>query len=204
MSKIIYIVGGSGSGKTTIAEKLVREFYGERKAELVSADNFFRDFSKADLSTDFDVPQAYDENLIHEKLVRLRAGHPVEIPHYDFATRKADLKVIHVPADKYIIVEGLFLLYHKKLRELCDFSIFIKVDLDVQLARRLLRDQKRLRGSGENLTGQIERYFRDVKPGYLKYIAPSMELASAVVENDGELGTCFEQVKKALEKKEIA
>lgn len=197
MSKIIFLVGGSGSGKTTISQELIKDFWSPEKADFISADNFFRDFSDVK-DPEFDVPDAYDVDLLLSKITDLKNDKSVEIPHYDFATKKAEPKAINVTPKKFILVEGLFLLRYKELRDLADFSIVIQVDPDIQLARRLLRDQERLKNNGETLKDQIDRYMKDVKEGYSKWVAPSAKWADAVVENNDKLEDTISQIEETL------
>lgn len=189
-SRIIVITGGSGSGKTLLANKLVQDvFHGD--AEVLSHDMYYIDKDNFDPNyrVDYDAPESLDNVLLRKHLLQLKKGESVETPIYDFQTRDRLAETRIVQPKKVVIVEGILTLAIPEIRELSDLSIFIDVDDDNRLARRVLRDfvggkRKGLDSAGDGLAGEFAYYFDYVKPNYRKYIAPLAEVADIILHNN--------------------
>lgn len=183
-SKIILICGGSCSGKTTLALGLTNELQRHGTAELLSMDNYYHDLSDqgedmAD-SRNFDHPDAANIGLLQEHLRQLSSGNPVPKQLYDFKTHHITrLEEMISPAD-FILVEGIFTLHFKALRDQADAAIFIHADADLRLARRVVRDT-----SARRLPLQlvIRQYLEDVRPMHEKFIAPYAGEANLVLDS---------------------
>jgi uridine kinase len=141
---VIGIVGGSGSGKTTVVNAIKERIEQIGKIAVLPHDAYYHDLGHLPLKeradTNFDHPDSLDTDLLVEHIEKLKSGTPVELPTYDYETATRKQETVTVQATKLIIVEGILAFTHKKLRESCDMKIFIDTEPDVRFIRRLLRD----------------------------------------------------------------
>jgi len=184
-TKIILICGGSCSGKTTLASGLadaVREF---APVEIISMDNYYFDLGHIDqLEADnrnFDSPDAVDSELLFRHLKDLQAHKEVRERRYDFKSHRITELDTFIKKADYIILEGIFALYFKKLRDLAAFRIFVHADADIRLARRVERDVA-VRHLPIELV--IRQYLKDVRPMHDKYIEPYSKYADLVLDSN--------------------
>tara|TARA_R110002073_G_scaffold117609_1_gene256165 strand:- start:718 stop:1320 length:603 start_codon:yes stop_codon:yes gene_type:complete len=188
--KIITISGASGSGKSTLANHIHQSTPGSL---LLSIDRYY--FSKAEQIErngffNFDYPSALDVDLMHSHLHNLKKEGQAEIPIYDFTiSERAGYET--VSTENHIIVDGLFA--GSLISEISDFDIFVNVDLDLALLRRIERDMKERDRTLESVT---EQYMKDVRPAYFKHIKSIKDGADLVIENN----TSKEQLLKETEK----
>ncbi len=192
-SRIIVITGGSGSGKTLLTKDIVKNVY-PGECDIISHDMYYIDKDNFDPNyrVDYDAPESLDNGLLYQHLEQLKKGKSVETPIYSFQTKDRLKKTRRVEPRKVIIVEGILPLAIPEIRELSDLSIFIHVDDDIRLSRRILRDfvggARSGMGDGgskeDALAGELSYYFEYVKPNYQKYIAPLAEVADIVVHNN--------------------
>jgi uridine kinase len=187
-SRIIIITGGSGSGKTLLANHIAEDIYGG-DCEVISHDMYYIDKDKfdPDYRVDYDSPESLDNDLLAQHLLKLKNGEGVDAPIYDFQTKDRLEKTLRIEPRKVIIVEGILTLAVPELRQLADLSIFIQVDDDIRLSRRIIRDFVRGgRGTLEDggLEGELKYYFEYVKKNYKKYIAPLTEVADIILRNN--------------------
>jgi len=182
---LIGVAGGSGSGKTTVAERLAGLFGGTDLA-LLRLDAYYRD--RNDLSfeervaIDYDHPDAFDWPLLLDHVRRLLDGYEVQAPVYDFATyeRLPERQIVH-PA-RIVVVEGILVLYEPELRELFDLRVFVDTDADVRFIRRLIRDTAERERTVESV---VEQYLATVRPSHLQFIEPSKRYADVIVPHGG-------------------
>ena len=141
---IIGIAGASGSGKTTIANRISKEL--DSDAVLVNHDAYYKDFKHLSLEErsklNFDHPDALDTDLMIEQLIALKKGVPIEKPEYDFTTHSRKETTLTIPPVSVVIVEGILIFTEPRLRDLFDIKIFVDTDLDLCLIRRIERDVK--------------------------------------------------------------
>lgn len=183
---IIAIAGGTGSGKTFIAKKLQK--IDPKNIALLSHDRYYHDRSGVPLDQrkllNYDEPAALDNDLLLEHIEALKDGKAAEIPQYDFATHtrmKETTKVLPTPV---IIVEGILILAKHKLREMFDLTVFIEVEPDVRLARRLERDV----GTRERTFQEsINQYMASAQPMHDKYVEPGKDYADIIINNNHNL-----------------
>lgn len=185
---VIGVCGGSASGKTTVAKKIIEEL-DVPWVTLLSMDSFYKvlseDAHKLAQNNDynFDHPEAFDFDLLVNTLERLKAGKRVEVPCYNFVTHSRDKRTKIMYGANVIICEGILLFTHAKLLEMMDMKIFIDTDSDVRLSRRLRRD---ITERGRELDGVLKQYNKFVKPAFDHHIAPSMIHADLIVPRGGE------------------
>lgn len=182
---IVGICGGSGSGKTTLLKRLNNE-YGHLKPSVFSMDNYYFPIEQQVKDEkgiyNFDLPTALDEERLTADLLRLINGEEIVVKEYHFNAPPDKNILITIEPSPLIIVEGLFLFHYQRVREVLDFSIFVEVDPQVQLDRRLYRDQESRGYSREDILYQWNYH---VLPCYEKYLLPYRSQADFVFRNDG-------------------
>lgn len=181
---LIGIAGGTGSGKTTVAKDLQKA--DPQQILLLSHDNYYKDRSSYSLAErkllNYDEPASIDEELFYQQVMALKNGQAVDMPLYDFATHTRKSELVHIEPKPVIILEGILILTDPRIRELLDLSIFIDVDPDIRLARRLVRDVGERDRTFEE---SINQYLRSAQPMYDKYVEPGKDEADFVINNDG-------------------
>ena len=155
---LIGITGGSGGGKTSVANVLYR-CLGIENCLLFSMDTYYKNLTpeqEKDLNNyNFDTPDALDLDLLSEHLTSLMNWKSIEMPTYDFATNKRQEETIHLKPNKFIIFEGILAFHDKRMRDLMDLKLFIDLDDDTRLSRRIYRD---IISRGRKMENVIERY----------------------------------------------
>lgn len=179
-SLTIGICGGSGAGKTTLADELCRAFPPDPVLRIPH-DAYYRDLSELDpLSRgkmNFDHPDALDTDALVRDLEALRGGKSVVIPQYDFH-RHQRVGGVRVEPAPVILLEGILILADPRLRTLLDIKVFVDVDEDVRLSRRLERD---IRERGRDVDSVLEQYLATVRPMHRAFVDPSRVYADLVV-----------------------
>lgn len=185
MNKIILVAGGSASGKTYVTNKVISNINSENIVR-VTIDDFYKDNSNLSLEErkkiNFDHPKSIDFKLLYEVLSSLKEGKEVDIPTYDFTVHCRSNITKHVAPKKIIIVEGIFALVNKRIRELSDLNIFINASSENRFLRRLKRDQEE---RGRTFEYVVNQYVNVVAPAYEEIIAPTKMFADLIVSNDG-------------------
>ena len=185
--KIIGIAGGSGSGKSTLTARLRNAFSG---TEVLYHDNYYRHHPELTpaqrASMNFDHPDALDTELLISHIRQLKSGNAVQCPVYDFSTHLRSKDTHAVAPCRLLIVEGILLFHWKELRDLMDWRIFVDVDADIRLLRRILRDTKE---RGRSVEGIAEQYLASVRPMHLQFVEPTKAFADLIV-ND-----CMDTIK---------
>lgn len=193
------VAGGTGSGKTTVAEAILRAVGGESIA-YIAHDSYYRDVdwpSEGELlHHNFDHPDALDTDLLIEHLRQLKAGRPIEVPIYDFVRHRRTGETRRVEARPVLLIEGILIFVEPELRELLDFKIFVDTDPDVRLIRRIRRD---VRERGRHVDDVIRQYLETVRPMHLEFAEPSKRWADVVVPEGGENRVAVEMVIARVE-----
>lgn len=181
---IVGIAGGTGSGKTTVADRLQKGI-GESSC-LIQHDWYYRDHSHMTPEelegVNFDHPESLESSLLVEHLRLLKAGHAVEAPQYDFSrhARKAETQPVHpLPV---IVVEGILLFAVPELREMLDLKVFVDTDADIRVFRRIRRD---LRERGRDFESVRRQYYETVRPMHMEFVEPSKRWADLIVPEGG-------------------
>ncbi|XP_061909724.1 uridine-cytidine kinase-like 1 isoform X6 [Entelurus aequoreus] len=207
---VIGLCGGSASGKTTVARKII-EALDVPWVVLLSMDSFYKVLTTEQQSRaasndyNFDHPDAFDFDLLTHTLRKLKQGKSVKIPVYDFTThgRQKEWKTVY--GASVIIFEGIMAFADKDLLQLLDMKIFVDTDSDIRLVRRLRRD---ITERGRDLEGVIKQYNKFVKPAFEQYIEPTMRLADIVVPRGGgnmvAIDLIVQHVHSQLEERELS
>ncbi|XP_014664424.1 PREDICTED: uridine-cytidine kinase-like 1 isoform X2 [Priapulus caudatus] len=186
---VIGICGGSASGKTTVARKIIEELDVPWVVHL-SMDSFYKNFTDADREVaarnefNFDHPDAFDFELLTDTLKKLKMGKQVDVPIYNFNTHSRETYKKQLYGANVVIFEGILAFQnYADLLPLMDLKVFVDTDSDIRLARRLRRD---ISERGRELEGVLKQYNKFVKPAFEHYIAPSMAHADIIVPRGGE------------------
>jgi len=180
---IIGIAGGTGSGKTTVVNSILRNLNAE-EVLVISQDNYYKDHNELSLDErekiNFDHPRSIDFDLLTSHVLALKNGETIEQPLYSFITHsRKDETILTHPKD-VIIIEGILVLTYPELRELFDVKIFVHADSDERLIRRIRRD---IQERGRDLDEVLTRYQKTLKPMHEQFIEPSKNHADIIVPN---------------------
>jgi uridine kinase len=189
-SYLIGICGGSGSGKTTFAHKILKHV-GAGKVSVLHMDAYYlheqpREHYTGAGHPNFDHPAAFDWDLLRQHLRALREGAPVQTPVYDFTRNARSGETDEVPATRVVMLEGIFTLFDQTIRDLLDIKCFLQVDSDIRFTRRLHRDVKE---RGRSLESVIAQYYDTVRPMYQKYLDPQRQYADFVVGEETDVAS---------------
>ncbi|PWL32886.1 MAG: uridine kinase [Fluviicola sp. XM-24bin1] len=195
---IVGICGGSGSGKTTLLKRLCSHF-GDLQPSVFSMDNYYLPIEEQKLDENgihnFDLPTALNREKLVNDLKKLVSGSTIIVKEYHFNSPPDKNVLITIYPSELIIVEGLFLFHFEEVRELLDYSVFIKVDQEVQLDRRLYRDQESRGYSREAILYQWENH---VKPCYQNYLLPFEQQADFRFRNDAHADEDFQKLTQEI------
>ncbi len=182
---VIGIAGGTGSGKTTVANAIL-ERVGKHIVSYLPHDAYYKDLSslpspqRAEIN--FDHPNSLDTDLMIRHVEHLKAGKEVELPIYDFTNHTRTAKTIHVDACPVILVEGILIFVEPRLRELFDVKLFVDTDPDIRLIRRIERD---ISERGRTIESVLHQYQRTVRPMHLEFVEPSKRYADIIIPEGG-------------------
>lgn len=197
---MIGLAGGSGSGKTTIAEEVVERLDG--RVALLHHDAYYR--NRVELSfeertrVNYDHPQSLETELLIAHLRALRLGRAVEHPVYDFSSHLRSDETIRIEPAPVVVVEGILVLSEPALRSELDLKIFVDTDADLRLARRIERD---LAERGRSVDSVINQYFATVRPMHVEFVEPSRRHADLIIPegyNPAAVATVVELVRSRL------
>ncbi len=196
---VIGIAGGSGSGKTTVLNHIVREF-GADPIAVLDHDAYYRDL--AHLSPEkrtrfnFDHPEALETKLMREHLDQLIEGESIEKPVYDFTTHTREDETETVEPRPVIIIEGLLVLAESLLEEQMDIKIYVDAADDIRLMRRIRRDMQE---RGRSIEGILRQYERTVRPMHLEFVEPSKREADIVIPRGGHNHVAIQMVMSRIQ-----
>jgi uridine kinase len=196
---VIGIAGGSGSGKTTVAQEILQRVGPERIAFL-QHDSYYKDLSglpptqKAEVN--FDHPNSLETELLTQHIASLRDGKPVEVPIYDFSTHSRTSQTYTVQPRMVILVEGILIFTEPALREMFDVKIFVDTDSDLRFIRRLERD---ITERGRTTESVIKQYQATVRPMHLEFVEPSKRYADVIIPEGGHNTAALDMVVARIE-----
>ena len=184
---LIAIAGASGSGKTTLAGTVAAAL-GPPDAVVLPLDAYYRDRPGATAeeldAVNYDAPDAIDTDLLHAHLLQLRAGRSVERPAYDFRTHRRRRTTHAVRPDRYLLIEGILALFWPVLRDLYDTRVFVRIDEETALARRMERDTRIRARSPDSVRRQ---WVSTVWPMYLRHVEPTAVFADVTLDGAAPL-----------------
>ena len=198
---VIGIGGGSGSGKTTIAESIV-EAIGPDDVTLIQHDAYYKEQKHLPVEerakVNYDHPDSLETDLLVTHLQEMVAGSAVERPVYDFTVHNRSPETTCVEPKPAIIVEGILVLYEPTLRDLMDLKVYVDTDADLRIARRWERDIKE---RGRTFDSVKDQYIKTVRPMHLQFVEPSKRYADIVIPegyNLGAVGTVISAIRDVL------
>jgi len=184
---IIGIAGGSASGKTSLAKRLVKTYSSTNSVLIIRQDDYYKDQSdmtmEERLKVNYDHPLAFDNDLMASQLKILASGQSILKPTYDFAQYTRAQAVEKIEPSDVIVVEGLFILEDPLIRGLCDIKIFVDTPADVRFIRRLKRD---VRDRGRTMENVMDQYMNTVRVMHETFIEPSKRYADVIVPEGGK------------------
>lgn len=183
---IIGICGGTGSGKTTIARKIV-EAVGAPNVVLVEQDSYYRNLADMPLDerhqANFDHPDSIDSDMLVNHLRRLKQNLTVEMPLYDFKSHTRSDKIEIIEPRPVVIVEGILIFAEPRVLDLLDVRVFVDTPDDIRFIRRLQRD---IAERGRTTESVIAQYFRSVRPMHEEFVEPSKRNADIIIPEGGQ------------------
>ena len=196
-SIIIGIAGGTGSGKSTFTNRIKEEF-GDR-VSVIYYDNYYK--AHDDMSFEerklinYDHPDSFETDLLVEHLHKLKEGVPIQCPVYDYSIHNRTDKTIEVKPADVIIIEGILVLYDRRLAEMMDIKIYVDADADERILRRVIRDVKE---RGRDVEGIARQYLTTVKPMHYAFVEPTKYTADLVI-NSAYNNVAFDVIRVKIE-----
>jgi uridine kinase len=185
---IIGICGGTGSGKTTIARKIV-ESVGASNVVLVEQDSYYRNLADMPLDerkqANFDHPDSLDSDMLVNHILRLKQGLSVDMPLYDFKTHTRSDKIEVIEPRAVVIVEGILIFAESRVLDLLDVRVFVDTPDDIRLLRRLKRDHDE---RGRTYERTMDQYIRTIRPMHFEFVEPSKRHADVIIPEGGQIG----------------
>src|SRR5258708_26217584 len=182
---IIGICGGTGSGKTTVANRIL-ESVSASEVVFIQQDSYYRNLKDLPLDyrqvANFDHPDALDNDLLVNHVRKLKAGEAVELPIYDFKTNMRALATQQIEPKSIVIVEGILIFAEPRLLEQMDIKVFVDTPDDIRFIRRLQRD---IAERGRTLDSVIEQYLATVRPMHMQFVEPSKRFADVIIPEGG-------------------
>ena len=195
---IIGVAGGTGSGKTTVANRIL-ERVGTEHIAYIPHDAYYINLghlpAEERAKTNFDHPNSLETPLLVKHIKQLRAGKAVDIPVYDFTTHTRTAETLHIDPAPIVLVEGILIFAEPELREVCDVKLFVDTDADIRFIRRLRRD---VQDRGRKVESIIEQYLRTVRPMHLEFVEPSKRYADVIIPEGGFNEVAIEMVASRI------
>ena len=182
---IISITGGSCSGKTYLANQIIKE-YGEKNISLIQLDSYYHDLKHLTMiereKNNFDNPSAFDFNLLYKDLIKLKNSNKIQIPSYDYCTHTRNKNKITISKTPILIIEGIFSTYNPKIRNLINYKVYLDIPNKIRISRRINRDKKERARTEESILNQ---YNKTVNPMYIKYVRPLKNISDLIIKENG-------------------
>jgi uridine kinase len=193
----IGVAGGTASGKSTISRAIL-DSVGEDNITHLLHDSYYKPLAQLEAESNgpierinFDHPDSLDTALLIDHILRLKRGHAVEVPIYDFVTFDRRSATEHVEPRPVILIEGILVLAERELRDLFDIKIFVDAPADIRFIRRLTRD---IEERGRTMESVIDQYLTTVRPMHLAFVEPSKRHADVIVPQGGRNPVAVEMI----------
>ena len=200
-SLIVGVAGGSGSGKTTVARKVAEQLK-DASVASVSMDAYYRDMSHLTLEQrkqlNWDHPDVVDMELLADQLEALASGAAIDTPVYDFTAHLRSSRTDRVNCADVVIVDGILLFWDPRVRALCDIKIFVDVEADIRLIRRIRRD---MRVRGRQLNDILDQYLATVRPMHEEFVEPTKHFADIIVPHGGRNEVAIEMIAARVQER---
>ena len=200
-SLIVGVAGGSGSGKSTVARK-VAELLTDVSVASVSMDAYYRNMSHLTLDErkqlNWDHPDVVDMELLADQLEALASGAAIDKPVYDYTTHLRASRTEPVRCADVVIVDGILLYWDPRVRALCDIRIFVDVESDIRLIRRIRRD---MRVRGRQLNDILDQYLATVRPMHEEFVEPTKQFADIIVPHGGQNEVAIEMIAARIQER---
>jgi uridine kinase len=182
---IIGICGGTGSGKTTVANSIL-ESVNASEVAFIQQDSYYRNLKDLPLdyrqAVNFDHPDALDNDLLVHHIRKLKAGGSIELPVYDFKTHSRLNDTVLIEPKPIVIIEGILIFADPRLLEQMDIKVFVDTPDDIRFIRRLRRD---IAERGRTVDSVIEQYLATVRPMHMQFVEPSKRYADVIIPEGG-------------------
>ncbi len=196
---VIAIAGGSGSGKTTVANEILKQV-GSHRIAYLPHDAYYRDLTDLPLNqraeVNFDHPNSLESSLLIEHIRKLKRWEPVDLPIYDFTHHRRTGETRRVEPSMVIIVEGILIYAEPELREEFDVKIFVDTDSDLRFIRRLERD---ITERGRTTETVVRQYLTTVRPMHMDFVEPSKRYADVIIPEGGFNTVALDMVISRIE-----
>lgn len=198
-SIVIGLAGGTGSGKTTVAQAILNKVGAERIA-VVPQDAYYHNLAAMPSAVrdalNFDHPESLETDLLIGHIQQLKAGQAINLPVYDFTRNARSPQIVRVEPQPVILVEGILIFVEAALRALFDMKIFVDTDADLRVLRRLQRD---VAERGRTVQSVIQQYLLTVRPMHLDFVEPSKRYADVIIPEGGQNTVAIEMVAARIE-----
>lgn len=198
-SLVIGIAGGTGSGKTTVTNKIL-EHIDRSRVDVIQHDYYYKDISahggKRPEEINFDHPSSLETDLLIHHIRDLKEGQGVELPIYNFTTHKRMDATRNVDPREIIIIDGILIFTEKRLRDLMDIKIFVDTDADERLLRRIRRD---ILERGRSIESVMQQYMNTVKPMHMEFVEPSKVWADIIIPRGAENTVAIQMVASRIQ-----
>ncbi|MFQ6677866.1 MAG: uridine kinase [Fidelibacterota bacterium] len=195
---LIGIAGGSGSGKTSIAREIRKEF-SKGEVAVIQLDSYYKNLAHMDFEDrkkqNFDHPDAMDFELLRSHLLKLMEWKTVHIPRYDFATHIRKKEAEMVEPHHVIVIEGILTLWDKKLRDLMNIKLFVETPKDIRFIRRLTRDRIERERSTQSV---IDQYLHTVRPMHEQFVEPTKEFSDIIIPEGGHNEVAIDLIRTKI------
>ena len=197
-SLVIGIAGGTGSGKTTVTNKIL-EHIDKGRVDVIQHDSYYKDLGahggKRPEEINFDHPSSLETDLLIHHIRELKEGRSIDLPIYNFTTHKRMEASRHVDPREIIIIDGILIFADKRLRDLMDIKIFVDTDADERLLRRIRRD---ILDRGRSIESVMHQYIDTVKPMHLEFVEPSKVWADIIIPRGAENTVAIQMVASRI------
>lgn len=199
MTFLVGIAGGSGSGKTTVAQALA-EGYRPGQVQIIPLDAYYRDRQgmpfEERTQINYDHPEAFDEPLLLEQLAALKDGQAIDLPLYDYAKHERKRETIRVEPARVVILEGILVLAMESVLPLLDLKLFVDTEADLRFLRRMRRD---VAERGRTVDSVCSQFLETVRPMHRTFIQPTRRHADLILPGEGEYETALSVLKAWVE-----